>query len=361
MKRTQVILLLLTGTMWLAAQSTSTSLYQDCTAIYKSAEDAYQAGLFTDCIEMLEEMLDSCDLSRKQKERTLQMLAKAYVETGETGKAETTVNVLLKNFPHYELKETENPELFNRMVKKYEIHPKFIIGIKNTGNFLRHKTIKSYSILSGLDYSKPFDDSEMGWWFTYYGCAEFEFLRGLSINIDGSFYYSAFIRSFYKDPGFFLYYQEQDRFFEFPLYFKKYFTPSKNFLLYVSAGYGPVYNYFANATVSIEYTKDDIITGKDAEYEAYMTGYDVLPIKNKLTWQWNSGAGIGYSLKNLRFFVDVRYLGGVGSMSAPEKSDLLPILKDEFFYIDQEMKINQFEFGLTISYTLLNSVKRIRK
>jgi len=130
MKRILVILLLLTGTLSLASQYTSSPLSQDCAAKYKSAEDAYQAGLFTDCIKMLEEMLDSCDLSRKLKERTMQMLAKAYVETGETGKAETTVNLLLKNFPHYELKETENPEMYNRLVRKYEIHPKFISGLK---------------------------------------------------------------------------------------------------------------------------------------------------------------------------------------------------------------------------------------
>ncbi len=36
----------------------TTLMVQDCTEKYKSAEDAYQAGLFTDCIKMLEEMLD---------------------------------------------------------------------------------------------------------------------------------------------------------------------------------------------------------------------------------------------------------------------------------------------------------------
>ncbi len=159
MKRTLSILLILAGVMSLNAQQTSL-VVQDCTEKYKSAEAAYQAGLFTDCIEMLEVMLDTCDFSRKQKERALQMLAKAYVETGETGKAETTVNILLKNYPHYELKEAENPEMFNRMVNRYQIHPQLVIGVKNTANWLRHKTIKVYSVLEGVDYSEPFDDSE---------------------------------------------------------------------------------------------------------------------------------------------------------------------------------------------------------
>jgi len=60
-------------------------------------------------------------------------------------------------------------------------------------------------------------------------------------------------------------------------------------------------------------------------------------------------------------FLDARYLGGLSSFTAPEKSDNIPELKNDYFYIDQAMKLNQFEVGATISYTLVNSVKRIRK
>jgi hypothetical protein len=358
MKRILFIIIMYVSSLALIAQQPSSG-DKDCSAKYKIAEVAYQAGLFTNCIEMLEDMLDSCDLSRKQKERTLQMLAKAYVETGDMGKAESTVNLLLKNYPHYELKEAENPELYNRLIKKYQIHPMLIIGVKNTGDWLRHKTMKAYSVLDGLDYSKPFADK--GYFFTYYGSAEYEFIKGLSINIDGMFFYSTFNRYIWKDPSFQLYYSEYDRFIEFPFYLKKYFYPGKNFLLYVSVGYGPFYNFLANADVSVKYKKEDVITGKDTDYEGYLFDLDVLPVKNQLTGQWNVGAGIGYSLKNLRFFIDIRYLGVVGSITAPEKIDLLPELKNDFFYVDQDMKINQFEVGLTISYTLFNSVKRILK
>ena len=360
MKRILFILLILAGTLTLGAQQNSSSGHQDCTDIYRSAEAAYQAGLFTDCIKTLESLLDSCDLSRKQKERTLQMLAKAYVETGETGKAESTVNLLLKNYPHYELKEEENPEMFNRMVKRYEIHPKLIIGVKNTGNWLTHKTLKVYSVLDGLDYSRPIPRPST-YWFMYYGCAEYEFIKGLSINVDGSFFSSGYIRIFQEYPSFHLEYSEVDRYIEFPFYIKKYFFPGKNFLLYTSAGFGPMYNDRATGSVELRYTKADVITGMNADLDSSVYLINTLPLKKQLTWQWNAGGGIGYSYKNLRVFVDARYLGGVGSITDPEKSDLLPELKNFWFYIDQEMKINQFEVGLTISYTLVNSVKRMRK
>ena len=362
MKKLFLILAMLSNALILSAQQDSiiTRLDSDfCLERMTEAESAYQGGDFYECSGILERALNSCSYSRNQKLHALEMLAKSYVETNEMDKAESTVNLLLKNYPHYELKEAQNPEMFNRLVNKYQIHPKFIIGVKNTGDFLKHKTMKAYSVLDGLDYSEPFSDK--GYFFTYYGCAEYEFIKGLSINIDGMFFYSTYNRYIWKDPSFVLIYWETDRFIEFPLYLKKYFYPGKNFLLYASAGYGPFYNYYAKGNVSLVYTKEDVITGKDADFDGYKYNFDMLDLKNKLTWQWNAGAGIGYSLKNLRFFVDVRYLGGIGSMTAPEKSDQLPFLKNDFFYIDQKMKINQLEVGATISYAIFNSVKRIRK
>jgi hypothetical protein len=124
---------------------------------------------------------------------------------------------------------------------------------------------------------------------------------------------------------------------------------------------GLIYLFRARGNVSLSYTKDDVITGKNADFNGGLYNFNALPIKNQTTGQWNAGIGIGYKLKNLRMFLDARYLGGLGSFTAPEKSDNIPQLKNDFFYIDQSMKLNQFEIGATISYTLVNSVKRIRK
>jgi hypothetical protein len=331
----------------------------DCASKLKLAIAEYQAGLFPDCIKNLEDALGSCKFSRKDKEKALEVLAKAYVETSEMEKAESTVKLLLINFPHYELKEEDNPELYNRLVKKYLIHPLFTIGAKNTMNYLRHQTTGVYSVLSGLDYSKPL--SESGFWFTYYGMAEYEFNYGISLNADLMTFYSSYSRNITKDPSFNLSYWEKDSFIEFPVYIKKYFTISKNLIAYVSGGTGLLYLYRARGNVSLSYTTEDVITGKDANYSGGLYNINTLPIRNQSTGQWNAGAGIGYKIKNLRMFLDVRYLGGLNSFTAPGRSDNIPQLKNDFFYIDQSMKINQFEIGATISYTLVNSVKRIRK
>ncbi len=355
MKRSFIILSLLLFTSVSGAQQSSAE-NEECSVNLLNAESAYQAGLFIDCIKTLEKALGTCSYSRKEKEHALELLAKSYVETDELEKAESTVNLLLIKYPHYELKEAENPEMFNRLVKKYKIHPLFTLGAKNTANWLRHKTTKVYSVLDGLDYSTPLN--ETGYWFTYYGMAEYEFVDGISANIDLMFFLSYYSRNFMKDPGFNLSYWEHDGFIEFPVYLKKYFHLNKNVLVYASGGAGLFYMWKARGNVTLKYTKDDIITGKNADFDGGLYNIDLLSMKNRATGQWNAGIGIGYKLKNLRLFLDARYLGCLGSFTAPEKSDLFPELKNDYFYIDQSMKINQFEVGATISYTLINSVKR---
>jgi hypothetical protein len=358
MKRTIIILTLLYCHLIIVAQQPYWDK-EECADRLTNAEAYYEAGKLIDCIQTLENALNSCDFSRKDKELALELLAKAYEETGDMDKADETINKLLVKYPNYELKEAENPEMFNRLVKRYEIHPLLTIGAKNTANWLRHRTTKVYSVLDGLDYSQPLDES--GYWFTYYGMAEYEFVNGISINADLMTFLSNYFRNFYKDPGFKLSYWENDGFIEFPFYLKKYFHITRNVLFYTSAGYGIFYMWKARGNVTLEYTKDDIITGQNEDFNGGMYNINLLPMKNRLTGQWNAGIGIGYKLKNLRMFLDARYLGCTGSFNDPEKSDLLPELKNDYFYIDQEMKINQFEVGATISYTLFNSVKRIHK
>src|SRR4030042_4743291 len=238
MKRSAFILSLITCTLIISAQQPVWDK-EECSARIINAETAYQAGLFIDCIKTLENALGSCAFSRKEKEDALELLAKAYSETGDNDKADETINQLLLRYPNYELKEAENPEMFNRLAKRNKIHPLLTIGAKNTANWLSHKTTKEYSVLDGLDYSQPLNES--GYWFTYYGMAEYEFIKNLSINGEIMFFWSTYSRNFYKDPTFELSYWEKAFYIEFPFYLKKYFPVTRNFLTYISAGMGPFF------------------------------------------------------------------------------------------------------------------------
>jgi len=135
--------------------------------------------------------------------------------------------------------------------------------------------------LNGLDYSQPINEQYI-YFFNYYGCAEYEFMKGLSINIDGSTYLSEYSRYISPDDNFVLIFFEYDRYIEFPLYLKKYFYPGKNFLLYVSAGFGPVINNYAKGNVSLEYKKENTVTGTNIDFDSTYYNFDISPLRNSL-------------------------------------------------------------------------------
>jgi len=331
---------------------------RDCNAIIVDADRLFQEGLYDRCINDLEGVLKSCRFSRSEKEHVMELLAKSYIETDDPGKAETTVNIMLNNFPHYDLKESDNSEAYNRLVKKYKVHPLLSIGIRNTADWIKYKPTKVYSLLEGLDYSEPYNHQGFG--FMYYGQGEIEFDKDISINGELIFKWTTFNRNINKAPDFNLYFWETDNFMEMPIYLKKYFHTGKNVLSYISVGIDWLYMTKASGNATISYTKDDIITGKNTDFSASAYNINMMEMRNKHNFELISGAGIGYIIKNLRLFLDVRYSGGLNSFTNATKRLSNTMLIEDYFYVDNSVKLNQFEFGATISYTILNSVKRKR-
>jgi outer membrane protein W len=326
---------------------------QACSDIIKEADRLFPEGHYDRCITDLEEVMKSCDLSRGEKEHSLELLAKAYVETGDIGKADATVNILLKGFPHYELKEADNSEVFNRLIKKYKIHPKFSIGIRNTADWLHYTTTKVYSVLDGLNYTAPY--VLKGYGFMYYGWAEFEFDKDISVNAELIWRitrYGRDIQSKVPEIGF-TGFSENDSYIQVPLYLRKYYHVGQNIIPYFSAGITYLYMTQALGTASIFHTKENILTRSDNK--------NMLDMRNRNTFEWIAGAGIGYKLKNLRLFLDMRYYGGLNSFTNSSKRLSNQDLVDNYYYVDNSVTLNQFEIGASISYTLFNSVKRVKR
>jgi hypothetical protein len=320
------------------------------------ADKLYQEGYYDRCIKNLNDALKNYRLSKGEKEHAMELLAKAYVETEKPVKADSVVNRMLIRFPHYELRESNNPEGYNRLVKKYKVHALITIGVRNTGKWLFYKSTGINSVLEGIDYNAKYEN--VGYGFMYYGWGEIELDNDISVNGDLSFFWARFDRYIKKAPGFDLHYWETDNFFTLPLYVKKYFHIGKNVLPYVTAGMSWLYMYKADGNAFISYTKYDVVTGKNADYSSGLNNINMLGMRTKSTYNWIAGAGVGYRLKNLRLFFDVRYYGGVKSLTNPARRSDNPTLLNDFFYVDNSVKMNQFEVGVSISYTLLNSVNR---
>ena len=357
MKKIVIILALSYCCLFLNGQTVTTDSENGSSRlILTEAERLFKAGIYDKCIEVIEGVLKDCELSKGEKALALELIAKAYLETDDPGKAESAVNLMLKNNPHYESDEKENSEAYNRLVKKYKVHPRFSMGLRSTLDWMSYNTTKTYYI-DGLHYDEPYTKdlegilNDFNW--AYYGWAELEFDRGISFNGDLIFKWTNFKREI-ETPAFSLTFKEQDNYIEIPLYLKKYFPVGKYVLPYVTTGVGWLYMTKATGNATKDYPEDNRPSETTGDI-------NMLGMRNVSTFEWITGVGVGYKMKNLRLFMDIRYYRGLNSITNPGKGIVNSTLSNDYLYFDNYVRFNQFEIGASVSYTFINSVKRVKR
>lgn len=335
----------------------TTKAQNTCEQNLKQAEGLYNSGMYENCIQILDKSVKECNFSKKKKEDALELLAKSYLEQDNLIQAEATVQNLLENNPHYELKETDSHEDFDLLVKKFDIHPLFSIGISNAGMQPEFKISKTYSILGNIDYNTPYKTTKTI--LLYYAWAEYEFKKNLAVSVDVINFNIHYNRSFSKNADWSMIYNENFSFVEVPLYMKKYFQVSKNILPYATLGVGYLRMLEAESTSYIAYTNEDVFTGKKTDFSSSENS-DMLMMRNKNNYEWLAGLGIGFKFKNLGIFLDARYCGGLNSLTNSANRFGKQVLTNDYFYIDNSVKLNKVEFGISISYVLKNLIRKVR-
>ncbi|MES2287117.1 MAG: hypothetical protein V4547_15605 [Bacteroidota bacterium] len=337
--------------------SLKTEAQNNCDQNLKQAEELYNSGDYDNCIKLLEKSLEECSFSKKKKENALELLAKSNLDQDNLMQAEAHVRRLLENNPYYELKETSTHEDFDILVKKFDVLPLFSIGIRNAGLQPKFEISKTYSILENVDYNAPYKTNKTI--LLYYGYLEYEFRKSISINVDIVNFSIQYNRNFSKNQDWTMLYNEKLSFIEVPLYVKKYFLLGKNVVPYASLGLGYLRIREANAISQIAYTNEALFTEEIINYSS--TGsIDVLEMRNKNNFEWLAGAGIGFKFKNLGIFLDARYCGGLNSLTNSSNRFNNTALINNYFYIDNSVKLNKYELGISISYTLKNLIKKVR-
>ncbi len=334
----------------LPAQTSLVPDQEDCRSMISRAAELYNEGLYENCISMLEPVLSGCDLTRTDKENAMELLAKSYVEIKDQEKARQSVEVMLKKFPHYELNEEENFESYNTLVKKYRIHPLFSVGARNVVIWIGYNTSKFVNQPDAAVSSNPYSGGN--YFFSYYGWAELEFDNNISLNGDLMWWTAYFEKESTREPDLDLFYSENPVFLEIPIYVKKYFPVRSNLRPYVAAGIGWLYMTEATGYAS-RYNRTE-------KMNYWNSNISVIDMRNRHNFEWVAGAGLGYKLKNVGLFFDTRYYGGLTSLTDPKHRFDNEVLQTEYYYVDSPLKLNKFEIGVSISYTFINSVKRIK-
>lgn len=322
----------------------------ECSLKIAAAEKLFESGFYENCASSIENILGICDLSRREREHVLELLTKSYSEIPDEVQATRSAETLLNKYPHYELNEDENFESYNRLIKKYKIHPALSLGIRNVILWTGFNTTKVISLPDGSLNSDPYRGGS--YFFSYYGWAELEFDHDISFNGDLMWWTSYYYKNFSKGADLDVRYQEWPEFVEIPLYVKKYFTISRNLKPYITSGIGGLYMTKSVSNVSK--------TDKTENMTYYVNGINMIDSRNRINFEWIAGAGIGYRIKNVGLYLDLRYYGGLTSLTNPESGKQPDFLQNDYYYFDNKLKMNKFEMGASISYTFINSVKRIK-
>ncbi len=332
--------------------------------IIKNATDLFTEGNYSACISILEKLIPNCKTcySKNEKANILILLAMSYIETDDIEKADEAIKYIYKNNIHYEVAKTENtPEDYPREVSRFDVHPLFTIGARNSALHATCKTSKSYSGINGVDYTQPYLPNYNSYFISnYYGWLEFQWNKKMSINIEGEFNGFSYYRNLSRGDSWRLYYSEDIKFLEIPVYIKRYVPISKNFISYLALGGGWLHTLTATGYASMSYRSEDIYSGIQTIYSQTNDKIDVLSMRNKNNFEAIGEIAFGYKLRNLKIFLYYRYIKGLNSLTNPEHRFDNPLLLNTYSYIDNSIKLNKYELGATISYVLKNSIKKMK-
>lgn len=319
-----------------------------CIEKYKQAEKLYYNGDYNSCISNLEKALYICEFSKIEKQDILILLIKAYIEIDNIEQAEATIKKLFQNNPNYELINDDNEDFIN-LVRKFNNHPLFSIGIRYAIGQYNLKITKVYSVLNDVDYSVPYTTAKN--LQKLYGFIEFEFKKNISLNAEISFYDISYNRILYKEfvnkSVYSLSYSENLSLSEIPLYLKKQLSINNKISLNAILGIGWIRIIQANANPSItinEPTSDPYINSTN--------NINVKDMRNINTFEWIAGMGIGYRLENFKLNIDFRYSGGLNSLTNTNKRYDNTLLYSKYYYIDNSIHFNMLDFSLSIAYIL---------
>jgi hypothetical protein len=331
----------------------------ECMDKYQRAGQMYNDGNYFSCAENLERALSICEFSQSDKEKVLILLTEAYIELDIIKAAESTLKKLFRNNPLFTPKTNEVSEDFMILMKRYKKHPLVSAGIRYAFWQPYLKITHTYSVLEGVDYSVPYSTGTL--YQKFFVWAEYEFHKNIAVSAEFtsfSFSYSRTLEQTFENKSTYaLNYTEKMQFFEVPVLLKVYFPVRSNILPYVSAGLGWLHNTRASADVAVAISEP---TSYPDPYVGADYSINVIKMRTQNCFEWIAAAGIGYKIKNWKFNIDLRYCGGLNSLTNEDARNDNELLLKKYYYIDNLVKLNSVEIGVSISYVLLNSITKTR-
>lgn len=317
----------------------------DCAKTLKKAQAAYDDGL----LEKIPNMLTPCIQAEAFLEEDLvqayKLMTLSYIFDDRYEKADSSMQLFLKEEPEYEINTTVDPPEFVNLYNSFRTHPLYSFGIVAGANmsFKRDKELHTVLDKENVNYShttRNVINYVAGLSGSYYFSKRFEAnleLLAVGRNLEtteqgGGLEYRGFSESIASETQTWL---------ETPLTFT-YTMGNTKLKPYVRLGGSVGFLLFSSITFERSYIQSD-------NQPVQSRALDFKGQRNGMNFWAHGGLGIKYKIKNGHLMLDARYCYGLGNQTQYKERSATEISKDaeaNYYYMDNDFFISNINVTL---------------
>jgi hypothetical protein len=332
-----------------------------CDNIIESATDLYNAGRYDECIQILDDGLQTCNLSKGKKEKAFILLINSNIEKDSILAVDKNFKALLVNRPNFKLKDYDVLDDFKEKFKNYFIFPKLSIGLRafyghpqvaldffpgstsrqiqqNINTEGHYKTDEIYKINVGIDYRITEK------WGQY-----------VEFGVYNLSYYRTLLNNYWTQNT-----EEHSKYLQWDMGTKRFYRAQKKFSPYLMSGLSN--QFLVKNKFSLTQTKTSVSNlygGSDSVgVRQTWTEDNISKLRNHYTCYLIAGGGFVYNLGNVSLGIDARfYVPFITLNKQNGRFSEYPKLVTDFSYVDNDIIMTRYDLSLTVSYNFLNKAK----
>ena len=314
-----------------------------CSNILVTANKEYEAGHFTECIQLLDPCMSNLSIAELFEANRL--IALCYLNLKDNQNLNDAIVKLLKSKPDYRDFPFFDPIEFTRLLAKYDVWPKWEIGVKAGININSVNPIKNFS-MTGSD--ARFDPA-LGYQFGITG--EFFLKKNISITTDFLYEGLSYKRVAADVSGWEQIFTEDLNYFSVPIAVRYYFVNWKGVEFIAEIGF---------QTQLLNSTYSNIILNNNTASETLQFSDIQFDQRTKFVFYGLGGLAAKYKLGGGKICLNVRYAIGLNNIVDDSKrfDNINFIIASQ--YVDSDISLNPFYVSLGYQFPLSNfySVKQ---
>lgn len=331
-------------TLTLLLMSTLAALAQfDCNNYLDQAQKLYDIGNFNEAAATIK----NCSTAEKDPVKLWQssrLLAKSFIGLGDMTAAKIATEDMLERNPLYKTSLIEDSREFVNLINKVNVVPRFSLSLSTAAgiNVSYPQVINSYGITND---KKTYSNGKAKQFGLFAG---YSFSDKVSMQT-GVLYAENNYALKYSVQNLNFKYEETLTYLQVPLFIRYQLKPKGNFKVFVQAGL--ITGFLTKAKYDIEKTSTSLESTN-------LKSIEVTNNRTKTIFGTLFGAGASYKLREGHVFGEINYQYSFTNINKPNTRLDNENLVYNYFFIDDDLQLNNLTFSLGYTFYLNYFVQR---